>query len=928
MSKSINARRISLLGGSAMIALTLSAAPALAQTQPSQNQAQPGQADVPDEETQDNSANPAAPPNAASAEAGEGQEIVVTGFRAALENAVAEKKQRDQVVESVSAEDIGKLPDASIAESIARLPGLTSQRLSGRANVISIRGFGPDFSTTLLNGREQTTTGENRAVEFDQYPSEVVRQVVVYKSPTASLVGQGLVGTVDIRTIRPLDFGGRQVLAIGARGSYADLGKLNAGSKDLGYRVNATFVDQFADDTIGVALAASYVDEPYQIQEFNAWGYNNVNGNALIGGSKSFVTSTELKRLGIQGTVQFRPMEALTLTLDGFYSDFRDDQIKRGIELPLGFFAFGTQLAPGSRVENGQIVEGTFTNVEGVLRNDAFQRHADLYSLGFNANYDAGNGWSAWLDAGYSRTDRNELIFESYSGTGYGEGVGARDSIGFRTTTRGTVFSPTLNYSDPNLIRLTDPLGWQGAVGRTGYYNNRIVEDELKQFRAELEREMDGFFSAIKVGANYTDRDKVLNPEEAYLRLSSGAREQTLPTEFQLRPTNLAYLGLGPVLSYDPIKLLDAGVFQLEANTFGQSKGYSIAEELMTFYAQADFETEQGANTLTGNIGVQAIRTDQSSTGFIFAATGPELRTFGDKYWDVLPSLNLTLRSPSDMVVRIAARREIQRPRLDQMRVSIGYGVDRSGSVPIIRGGGGNPLLRPFRANSFDLNFEKYFGRTGFIAFQLFYKDLVNFVFDNVERPFDFTDFPEPSGGLQGVPSRLGTISQPANVGGGRLYGWELASTLPLEVVTPALEGFGVTGGLAYTNTEVRRPNELRSTEIPGYSRWVANGTAYFERWGFSARGSVRHRSTFLGELTTFGGQRGNRRALGETIVDAQIGYDFQEGSAFRGLSLYLQGQNLTDEPFATVTSPNTPLQVIDYQTYGRRFLAGFNYKF
>jgi iron complex outermembrane receptor protein len=894
------------------------AAPAYAQTQPP-------------EEEQDNSANPAAPPNAEGAEPGEGGEIVVTGFRASLENAVAEKKNRDQVVESVSAEDIGKLPDASIAESIARLPGLTSQRLSGRANVISIRGFGPDFSTTLLNGREQTTTGENRAVEFDQYPSEVVRQVVVYKSPTASLVGQGLVGTVDIRTIRPLDFGGKSVLAIGARGSYTDLGKLNAGSKEYGYRANATFVDQFADDTVGVALAASYVDEPYQIQEFNAWGYNNVNGNALIGGSKSYVTSTELKRIGVQGTLQFRPMDALTLTFDGFYSNFKDDQIKRGIELPLGFFAFGTQLAPGSRAENGQIVEGRFTNVEGVVRNDAFQRHADLYSFGFNANWESGTGWNAFFDASYSRTDRSELILESYSGTGYNAGVGATDSIGFRSTTRGTVFSPTLNYSDPNLIRLTDPLGWGGSQVQAGYFNDREIDDELKQFRAEIEREVEGgFFAAFKAGGSYTMRDKSLSPEEAFLQLAGGAKEATLPTEFRLRPTDLSYLGLGPILSYNPLAVLAGGVYQLNPNTSQDvlGKGYLVEEDLLTLYAQADFEAETGDNSITGNLGVQAIRTEQSSTGFVFGAGPAQLQTLGDTYWDVLPSFNLSMRTPGDLVVRFAARREVQRPRLDQMRVSIGYGVDRSINPPIIRGGGGNPLLRPFRANSVDFNVEKYFGRTGYVAMQLFYKQLVNFIYDNVEQPFDYTNFPEPTGGLAGVPSRIGTISQPANVGGGKLYGWELAGTVPFEVVTPALEGFGFTGGLAYTNTEVRRANGQGTTEIPGYSRWVANGTLFFERAGFSARGSARHRSTFLGELSAFGGQRTNRRALGETIIDAQIGYDFQDGSALQGLSLYLQAQNLTDEPFVTVTNPETPLQVIDHQTFGRRFLAGFNYKF
>jgi iron complex outermembrane recepter protein len=435
--------------------------------------------------------------------------IVVTGFRASLESAVAEKREAEQIVEAISAEDIGKLPDASIGESIARLPGLTSQRLNGRANVIAIRGFGPDFSQTTLNGREQTTTSDNRSVELDQYPSEIVNQVVVYKSPTASLIGQGLVGTIDIRTIRPLETG-KQILAIGARGSYADLGKLNAGSKDLGYRVNATFVDQFADDTVGISLAASYVDEPYQLQEFNAWGYatTQVGGSnqALIGGSKSFVTSTQLKRLGVNGTLQYQAAPTLRLTVDGFYSNFDDDQSKRGIELPLGFGAFGTTFNPATATaEDGLVTSGQFNNVRGVVRNDIFQREADQYSFGFNADYDGDDGWHAFFDMGYSRTDRNELSLESYAGTGFNgddTGNGAAATIGFQSGLTGTVFSPSLNYSDPARIFLTDPLGWGGGtVPQAGYSNNRLIDDELWQFRAEVERDFEGsFISSVQFG--------------------------------------------------------------------------------------------------------------------------------------------------------------------------------------------------------------------------------------------------------------------------------------------------------------------------------------------------------------------------------------------------------------------------------------------
>ncbi len=876
----------------------------------------------------------AAPAFAQDAPADEDEDaIVVSGFRASLENAVNEKKNNDQIVESVSAEDIGKLPDASIGESIARLPGVTSQRLNGRSNNISIRGFGPDFSQTVLNGREQTSTGDSRAVEFDQYPSEIVSQVVVYKSPTASLVGQGLVGTIDIRTVRPLDYG-KQVLAIGARGTYADLGALNAGSKKYGYRANATYIDQFADDTIGLALSASYVDEPYQLQEFNAWGYAGAGtaaSPAVIGGSKSFVTSTQLKRLGLNGTLQFQASDTIRMTFDGFYSNFEDDQSKRGIELPLGFGAFGTTGPTGTTVSDGFVTAGTFNNVQGVVRNDIFQRKADLYSFGYNAEYKGDDGWKAFIDVGYSRTDRNELSIEAYSGTGFGQSLGATDTIRFTSGPSGTVFDPTLDYSNPALIRLTDPLGWGGGVvPQAGYYNNRIIEDELKQYRVGVEKEVEGFFSAIKFGLNYTDRQKSLTPDEFLVRLRGGALELPIPAGALLRPTNLGYLGLGPIVSYDARDLIADGTLVLDRNLSPDipAKAYNVTEDLMTAYLQADIEQEMGSGTLTGNIGVQAIHTDQGSSGTVFAGGVARSVRASTSYWDVLPSLNLSMRFDSDFVIRFAASRQIQRPRLDDLRVAVSYGINNTiadsptGLAPFIDGNGGNPQLRPYRANAFDLNFEKYFGNSGLISLQLFHKDIKSYI-DRTRFPFDFAGYPLPTG----LPpaTLIGRLESSFNTGGGKLYGAELAVTLPFSNISEALDGFGVTGGVGYTKTKIKDA-QGNVDQIPGYSKWVANGTAYFEKWGFNARGSVRYRSTFLGDFTGFGGSPTRRTALAELIVDGQIGYDFQDGSALQGLSVYLQGQNLTDERFASVGASRN--QVIDYQIYGRRFLAGFTFKF
>ena len=872
-----------------------------------------------------------AAPAADDAAADEADTIIVTGFAASLQSATNTKKRAAQIVESVTAEDIGKLPDASIGESISRLPGLTSQRLNGRANVISIRGFGPDLGTTLLNGREQTSTGDSRAVEYDQYPSEIINQVVVYKSPTASLIGQGLSGTVDIRTVRPLDVG-KRILSIGARGSYDDLGALNAGSSALGYRVNGTFVDQFANDTLGVSLAASYVDESYQNQLFNAWGYAGSGTAAsptVIGGNRSFVQSTKLKRFGVVGTVQWRPQPQLTFTLDGFYSHFKDDQINRGIELPLGFQAFGTTFNPATAtVQNGFAVAGTFRNVEGVVRNDPFERQADQYSVGFNTAWSGDDGWKASFDFGYSKTDRNELSIESYSGTGYNVGVGAVDNIGFTSGANGTRFSPTLNYSDPNLIRLTDPLGWGGALPQVGYYNNRIVRDELQQYRVKVDREqIDSFISALHFGMGYTDRFKGLTPDESIVRLAGGRTELAIPSQYLLRSTNLGYLGLGPIVSYDPRALLAAGnIYTLVPNLVPDvfQKAYTLNEQLLQTYLQADIDHQFGSAHLTGNFGVQAVITDQSSSGIVFlSSTQSTPVSRGASYIDVLPSLNLSLEFPGQWIIRFAAAREIQRPRPDDMRVALGYGYNQTQQV--ISGGGGNPTLRPFRANAVDLNLEKYFGKGGFVSLQLFYKDVDTFIFPG-QFAFDFGIFPRPTNFPAGA-STIGPLSAPINTQGGEIYGAEVSTTVPFGSVVPALDGFGFTGGAGFTYSNITNDRGQRQT-IPGYSKWTASGTLFFEKWGFNIRGSARYRSGFLGDFSGFGGNLTRRNALSETIIDAQIGYDFGQVGPLAGLSVFVQGQNLTDEPFRSVASPSAPLQVIDNQTFGRRIYFGASLKF
>ncbi|MFN3354077.1 MAG: TonB-dependent receptor plug domain-containing protein, partial [Brevundimonas sp.] len=362
-------------------------------------------------------------------DATEVEEIVITGIAASLETAIAEKREATSIVEVIAAEDLGKLPDQSIAESLARLPGLAAQRIDGRAQVISIRGLGPDFTTALLNGREQVTTGDNRGVEFDQFPSELLSGVIVYKTPDAALAAQGLAGTADLQTVRPLEYG-RRAGAINYRYEWNDLGSLNAGAEDTGHRFSASFVDQFMDDTLGVALGVAYMETPYQNERYNAWGYPTVDagpgyisanptpyadaiGNLILGGAKPYAQSGLIERTGVMGVVEWAPTDRLRVTGDLFYSEFENTQILRGIEIPLwwGDSGRGEQLRAGSStVEDGLITQATFDGIRGVVRNDVNTREAETTSLGLNIEYDLSDTWSVSLDLSSSKVDRTDQV--------------------------------------------------------------------------------------------------------------------------------------------------------------------------------------------------------------------------------------------------------------------------------------------------------------------------------------------------------------------------------------------------------------------------------------------------------------------------------------------------------------------------------------
>ncbi|MFN7127615.1 MAG: TonB-dependent receptor [Brevundimonas sp.] len=890
------------------------------------------------------------------AQAAEVGEIVVTGIRRSIEASISAKANNTSIVEVISAEDIGKLPDVSIAESLARLPGVTSQRLDGRSQAISIRGLGPDFTTALLNGRELVTTGDNRGVEFDQFPSELLGSVVVYKTPDSALIGQGLAGTVDLRTVRPLAYG-RQAIALNYRHEWNDIGALNSGTTDSGDRYTFSYIDQFMDGTLGVALGYAHMSSPYQSERFNAWGYPNyTDGNLLTGGVKPYVMSSELERDGYMGVLEWRPNDRIHSTIDAFYSEFKNTQVLRGIEFPLAWGGSAgdctvnvpsslcrpaPSLRSGYTVEDGLIVAGTWDNIKGVVRNDLNKRESNITALGWNTEFVATDDWTLALDVNYSKVERNDIILETNAGTGRNIN-GALDTLGFELTDDGvTRFTSQLDYADPTLIRITSAQGWGGDVipgGQVGYMNTPSIEDEIKAVRLTSNHTLyQSPFKSIDFGLNYSERNKTFVNDQYYIGVPGGG-DLFVPSEYLLDPTDLGYLGISQVLSYDALGLVNSGLLDLVRNPNADvaAGNWEVTEKVSTAYVRANIDHNLFGLPLTGNVGMQFVYTDQQSSGFSARQVGPGVSetiavSGGVDYLEILPSSNFILEVGDDLFARFAVARTLARPRMDDMRASQNYSFNVANNIPSAQpdnqspwgASGGNPGLRPYIADVADISIEKYFAnRKGYVSIAAYYKNLESYVFTRNEI-VDFTGY--PTGGVVPVINQ-GLSSRPDNGEGGWIKGVEFSVSAPFDIFHPALEGFGALFSASATDSEVQPDPTQAPTTMPGLSETVMNGTVYFERYGFQTRVSARYRSDYLGEVAGFGNGRTLRSVAEETVVDAQVGYEFQSGP-LEGLSILAQVNNLTDEPFKTFENGDER-RTIDYQSYGRTFAVGMNYRF
>ncbi|MBW8823369.1 MAG: TonB-dependent receptor [Xanthomonadales bacterium] len=884
--------------------------------------------------------------------------VVVTGIRRGIEGAITTKKNSTSIVEAVSAEDIGKLPDVSIAESIARLPGLSAQRVAGRAQVVSVRGLSPDFSTTLLNGREMVSTGDNRSVEFDQYPSELMAGVTVYKTPDAGLVGQGLSGTIDMRTVRPLDFS-KSVTSIGVRGQHNSLGYAGGRSAN-GNRFNASYIGQFADRKFGLAIGFTHSQNPVQEEQVGlyepwepigpTWRPGVPSGAGCPGSGSNCTYYSEgikaLRRTGydkrnaLMATLEFRPSTVWTSTLDMFYTKAHHEDTANQWEVNLGDYngGYGTINITNPVINGNHTFEGgTVANLYPLVRGMYDKREDTIKAFGWRNDFNLGKV-KLFTDLSYSRADRQELELENNTQLYPSPQL---DTVNLAYSSNGfSQINPTLSYNDPSKLYLNN------TIYGSGYGKVPQVHDTLKSAKIGASfgapGSLDKWFSDFEVGLNYADREK--NKQQPEGNINLGAQGPTaIAPDLQYGQVNLGFAGLGYIPSWNvPGAVARYMVFAPAINqSYLYAKTWSLSEKITTAYFKANIDAQLGSDvSLRGNIGLQIQHVDQSSNANSVLNNNTIIPiTLGAKYNEVLPSMNLAFMFPHDQALRFALAKQSARPRVDDMNASISFGVDNATGKS--GGSGGNPQLRPWRANALDISYEKYFGTKAYVSAAYYYKQLTSYIFNQTQDGYDWSNYvasypvqTPPSGTTYPPIQTHGTYTAPMNGKGGKMQGIELTASLPFEMFAPVLKGFGVTASASFNDSSIKIPPPAGTTSsvgndpiaLPGLSKRVYNATLYYERNGFEARVSQRRRSDFIGEIGNFDGNRTLRYVVGENITDAQVSYNFSEGSTFKGLSLLLQATNLTNSAYRTYAQ--TKDRPLEYIKWGRTILLGASYKF
>jgi iron complex outermembrane recepter protein len=855
--------------------------------------------------------------------------ITITGIRRGIESAISVKKNADSIVESISAEDIGKLPDTTVSESLARLPGLTALRTrSGTSTTISIRGMGGDFSGYLLNGREQSTVGDSRAVDLSVYPAELIGGATVYKTADASLLNSGLAGTVDMKLVDPLAFSRRVIAGSVQQDKYNQ----SLPVEGKGKRYSLSYVDQFADRTIGIALGFVHADGTSNEFGTGGWGGATVSATlpngTVVPNTKlpePFGNGLDYKNLrrkddrdGFAGILSYKPNKDLTSQLDVFWSKAstaaKEARIQGGLGSPI----------TNATIVNGTATKGTFQIGAGPTNGGLINRSENIFdddkveSLGWKTTWKFAPGWQGTVDLSSNKATRVTRDIEAYAG------ISTPDTLTFDTSAGGTVqftLGKPLSYTDPALIKIRDQTGWSGIDGvpQAGYSKGPTITDKIDALRFDLKTDLgnNGWISEVQFGGSQVNRKKSRITDEGLIVSTTGGGKD--PINFPAGAyvaTNIGGTGIN-LLTFDPqVGLWPGATILRKYNDDILSKTWTVEEKVTSAYVRGTVEAELGGMAVRGNVGLQVVNTDQSSGGYTAAVgsdvvlTNPagSLTNAGTKFTDVLPSINLTGDLGGGNLIRFAAGVSMSRPTLTDMRNS--YAASLSNESKFYIGSAGNPQLKPIKSTSLDLSYEKYFGNKAILAVAGFYKKIDDYILNQTTVNYDFASFAQPRGLLPstapGFAPYKGIFTQPVNTKGGNVSGLELQGSMPLNLVASFLNGFGVSGSYSYTDSSVKLPDVLglnpnqrvpsndNKIPMPGLSKTNTKLVLYYEAYGFSAFVAHNGRSDYVDTVRneTTGGYPVLKGIKGSSWLSAQLGYEFQDGIA-KGLGFRVEGNNL-----------------------------------
>ena len=931
----------------ALLALTI-AAPAMAQ--------------------QTDAASTAAPKEEATVD-----ELVVTGIRASLASAQSIKQNSEQFVDSITAVDIGRLPDVNVAEALQRVSGIQITRTYGEGSGIAIRGLTNVRSE--LNGRDIFSASGGRGLSWEEVGSDLLGGVDVYKNPSAEMIEGGLGGTINLKTRMPFDAPGR-VISVSAAGTHYGL------VDDNGYSVSGLISDRF--DTgigeIGVMLNASYAEtsfredkavvEPY-FERTDVPGFIGQKIAVPNGGGFS-VGYGDRKRTSIAFATQWRPNDSMEFYFQALRADykFRDNG--------LSFFAYGggspLTYAPGATfaAEDGISTKGAFINpgVDAVTYStgrdtdttdlsiggkwqvtDKFKVSGDLQYIDSNVYQETMNLTASAKNAsdgvqGTPPMFPNNWNF-TYDTTGKVPAFG--DSSGFLSNIDNYGLTAVLPYRERN-----DATAWAG--------------------RADLQWDFDdgGFFQDFRAGVRATDKSAI-NRSTTYGTWTAVGNTcanwsdnngctklSEVPgsaAKFPFRDSFLYGKGdkvFGDVWMWGLNQVPNPqAVFDLlKAAPIGQTVKFrdfddpaaqtsNVSENTYAAYGMLRFGSQIGGMDWDGNAGARVVKTDSSSTGYetlsyrdpagVPGSSNVSIVTpidVSNKYTHVLPSINLRLHVTDKLQMRFAASKNMARPDFGQLNASFSISPSYpTGSQtplpdPNVPGTGtasGNPALEPQMVNAFDISAEYYFSKVGFIYATAFKKDIKDLIVT--------TNYLETHN-LPGIGDVTFNILRPSNVDKGELKGFEFGGQRFFDFLPGALSGLGVQANYTYIDSNATTIAANAQTggasiavPIQGLSKNSYNLIVLYEKYGINARLAYNWRDDYLqstsnvgtGQLPIFG------KAYG--VLDASVSYDINPNVA-----ITLDAQNLLKQEFKTYQITEERLR--DYQVDDRRFSARVRVRF